>query len=61
MEQPITITDLSYDSLSNKTHAFVEIPEFSQWFWISGKLNETQFKRIISPTVQRLAAEVRIA
>lgn len=58
MKQPITIADLSYDGVSNKTHAFVETLEFSQWFWISGRLNEAKFATMIRPTVERLRVEL---
>jgi hypothetical protein len=54
MENVIT-TKVFFDGF--RTYGFVKTSEFSDWFSVSGKLNEAHFMEWVMPVIQARMAE----
>ena len=54
----IEVRHLHFDRAVNRTFASVMAPGFTQTFYVSGKVSAKQFIEWITPTVERMEAEL---
>jgi len=56
------VLGLYFDPPTNKTHFHVETPEFTDWYWVRGRVKDrTELLSLVMPLIERQLADFRPA
>ena len=53
----MTVLQHEYDGVANKTHVRVQTKEFTDWFWIAGKMAAPAALACLAPIIEARLAE----
>lgn len=56
----MTIQNYHFDERSNKTHVQVATKEFTEWYWVSGRIPQTAIFAVLTPVINARLVEFAI-
>ncbi len=55
----LKVIEFDYDSHCNKTHLRIETSEFTDWYWVGGKVTRLEALELLTPMIHRQLGEFR--